>query len=233
MKVYIFFTEAYRFFIDDWFMPSFKHHNPSLTINVNEYPQICETALLNIDGLVEKMHYKIDTVIRGIEENMDDIIIYSDIDIQFFGDILPDIQKSLGDNDVVFQKGDRSICMGFLACHCNENTLTFFKKVKELITEKGMPIEFCTKQLMNLPPQLNDEKMDGPRKYKNSWIKWDYLPANRFINGKQVAASTAKGKFKSVPKETLMHHATYTTFKYKTKQLQYVKHQMEKYINIE
>jgi hypothetical protein len=228
MKVYIFFTESHRFFMDDWFLPSIKMYNPTLEIDIKEYEQKCETATLNTDGWIETMHFKIDTIIRGIEENMGSSIIHSDIDIQFFGDILPDITKGLEDKDVVFQKGGRTICMGFLACNCNDKTLAFFKIVKEEMTRLNKHDEFCAKQLLNLPAQLHDDKKEAARKYKNTWITWAYLPDNKFIGGKQVAESTAKGKFKPVPKGTVMHHATCTVFKYKTKQMDYVKTEMNK-----
>lgn len=231
MKVYIFFTESHRFFMDDWFLPSIKKYNPKLILDIKEYEQKCESATLNSAGWVETMHFKIDTIIRGIEENMGSVIIHSDIDIQFFGDILPDIEKTLESCDVVFQKGGRSICMGFLACKCTNETLAFFKKVKEEMARLNKHDEFCAKQLLNIPSDLHDDKMVAPKKYKNTWITWEYLPVDKFIGGKQVAESTAKGKFKPVPPGTLMHHATCTVFKYKTKQMEYVRDEMNKILN--
>lgn len=229
MKVYIFYTPSHRFFMDDWFMPSIKKFNPKLLVDVKEYKQTCDSATLNTAGWVETMHYKIDTIIRGVKENMGSTIIHSDIDIQFFGDVLPDIEKGLEENDVVFQKGGRTICMGFLACKCNEKTLSFFEKVKEEMIKQDKHDEFCAKQLLNLPPDLYDTKLHAPKKYKNSYIKWGYLPEKKFIGGKLIAESTAKGKFKPVPASTIMHHATCTVFKYKAKQLDYVRNYMSKH----
>ena len=230
MKVYIFFTESHKFLMDDWFLPSLKKYNAKLEVDITEYEQKCASATLNQDGWLETMHYKIDTIIKGIEENMGSAIIHSDIDIQFFGYVLQDIQNGLAENDVVFQKGGRTICMGFLACKCNDKTLAFFKKIKEEMTKQQKHDEFCAKHLLNLPHDLRDHKLTAPKKYQNSWVKWDYLPTERFIGGHEVATSTAKGQWKKVPEGTLMHHATCTTFQYKTKQLQYVKDEMEKII---
>ena len=227
MKVYIFTTPSHRFFYDRWFRPSLQTFNPTLEVDMTTYEQVCEDATLNTKGWLTTMHYKIDTILRGIQENMGSSMIHSDIDIQFFGDVLPDITKGLESNDIVFQKGGRTICMGFLACRCNQKTLTFFQTVKEQMIELEKHDEYCAKQLLNLPPEWYDTKGEAPRKYKNSYVTWDYLPMNRFVGGHQVAHSTAKSRFKPVSPDVLMHHATCTVFKYKPKQLEYVRDAMK------
>ena len=77
---------------------------------------------------------KVDLILQSIEENRDQIVIWYDIDIQFF-DLQPKmLLNQLGNHDIAFQReGHRvtDVNTGFIVCRCNRATAAFFKKVKD------------------------------------------------------------------------------------------------------
>ena len=115
MKVYIFFTKSHKILLDEWFLPSIKdEYNAEL--DITEFEQKCESGTLNTDGWLETMYYKIDTILKGINEHINkenNIFIHSDIDIQFFDNFIADCEELFKktDCDILFQRGGRSICM--------------------------------------------------------------------------------------------------------------------------
>lgn len=129
-------------------------------MHVKEYQQKCIEAKLNTDGWIETMYFKIDTIIRGISENINsdnNIFIHSDIDIQFFGDFVKECQKiKYTDDDILFQKGGRSICLGFMVIKANNKTKNFFEEIKKTMIYNKVYDEKAAKFLLNIPAKVKD-----------------------------------------------------------------------------
>ena len=226
MKIYSFYTDSHKVLLDNFFLPSLKkEYNYELIID--KYDQLCKTGKLNDKGWIDTMYFKIDTILKGINENKNNYFIHSDIDIQFFGNFVKDCEELIekSDCDILFQKGGRSICMGFFIAKSSDNLKKLFTDVKSEMKKQNKHDEKITKQLLNIPDQKEDVQLNFHELFKNNYnIKWNYLPKDKYINGKQVAISTADSKFLIPPTGTIMHHATNTTgLKNKIKQLNYVK----------
>jgi hypothetical protein len=229
MKVYIFFTKSHKILLDEWFLPSIKdEYNAEL--DITEFEQKCESGTLNTDGWLETMYYKIDTILKGINEHINkenNIFIHSDIDIQFFDNFIADCEELFKktDCDILFQRGGRSICMGFFICRANEKTKQFFTDIKIKMQQNKKHDEWNAKLLLNIPRGFVDRYYCPRRPFKNNYnIKWSYLPYKKYINGNLVAISTKNGQFKIPPPSTIMHHATCTLgIENKIKQLKYVR----------
>lgn len=228
MKIYSFYTDSHKVLLDDFFLPSIKkEYNCQLVID--KYDQLCETGKLNDKGWIETMYFKIDTILKGINDNKknNDYFIHSDIDIQFFGNFVKDCEELIKKSncDILFQKGGRSICMGFFIAKSSEKLKKLFVDVKNEMKKQKENDEQIIKKLLNIPRKTVDIKLNFPNEFKNKYnIKWNYLPENKYINGKKVAISTADNKFLIPPKDTIMHHATNTMgLENKIKQLNYVK----------
>jgi len=236
MKVYIFYTDSHKILLDDFFLPSIKNEY-NAELNITKFEQKCPSARLNSNGWIETMYFKVDTILKGINENINkqnNIFIHSDIDIQFFGNFIEDCKDifSQSNYDILFQKGGRSICMGFFICKANTKTKQFFTDIKYKMKQNLKNDEYNAKQLLNIPHRYNENNLDKPNLFENKYyIKWNYLPSKKYINGTHVAISTANGIFKEPPKTTIMHHATCTTgVENKIKQLNYVKNYFNKSI---
>lgn len=228
MKIYSFYTDSHKVLLNNYFLPSIKkEYNCQLVID--KFDQLCRSGKLSSEGWIDTMYFKIDTILKGINENLDNnnLFIHSDVDIQFFGNFVEDCIQLLKDSncDILFQKGGRSICMGFFIAKSSKKLKKLFNDVKNEMKKQNKHDEKITKQLLNIPEKTVDIKLNFPNEFKNIYnIKWNYLPENKYINGKQVAISTANSNFLIPPKNTIMHHATSTMgLENKIKQLNYVK----------
>ena len=81
------------------------------------------------------IHKKIEVLINAIKENGNGIIIWADIDTQFFRPCTGIIEQAIQGNDIVFQmwhKNSTEVNTGFMAIRCNEKTLAFFKAASKV-----------------------------------------------------------------------------------------------------
>ena len=79
MKLYSLYTNHHKVFKDDWFIPSLREE---FDLNIREY-QLDNKGEIGNKTFKKAMLLKVSTIIDAIKENDKDIIIYSDIDINF------------------------------------------------------------------------------------------------------------------------------------------------------
>lgn len=76
---------------------------------------------------------KVDLILQSLRDNAGSVIIWSDVDIQFYR-FTPEVAVSaLGDRDIAFQAAGvpaTDINSGFFICRCNDRVIDFFEKVK-------------------------------------------------------------------------------------------------------
>ena len=120
---------------------------------------------------------KVDLILQSLRENAGNVIIWSDVDIQFYR-LSPDrALAELGERDIAFQAANASssaINSGFFICRCNARVIAFFEEVKRrLQTEFAGEIE--ERVINKLLPSLNDRELSWcrlPRRFyarSNSW----------------------------------------------------------------
>ena len=161
MKLYCCFTLAHRILFDDYFLPS-----------VPKTFSVVPTSL-EIDGagdflsreFIQCIWQKIDLVLESITKNIGDVIVWSDIDIQFF-DLVPEtLLSQLGVSDIAFQReGHKTsdVNTGFFICRCNERTTAFFERVGDALRHNVTANEqYVVNQL--LKARVTD-------------LAWTYLP---------------------------------------------------------
>ncbi len=110
--------------------------------SVPEGFEVCST-ILGIDGpgdylsdeFLRCIRAKLDLVIRSVEENLGDIIVWCDVDIRFF-DLSPSALAAELESsacDVLFQRESPrmdDVNTGFFVCRCTTAVLEFFKTVR-------------------------------------------------------------------------------------------------------
>lgn len=81
--------------------------------------------------------YKTEMIIEAIKNNMDEVIVISDIDIIFYKPIIPIINTCIENKEIVFQKEKEHkwANIGFMAILCNQNTFNFWSEVLKIINE--------------------------------------------------------------------------------------------------
>lgn len=229
MKLYTFFTESHASFLCDYFIPSLRDN---FELHIDKKEQLSKSGVYMENGWIDTMYFKVDTILKGIEENIDheELFIHSDIDIQFFGPVEDAIVKASKNQDMVFQKGARSINNGFFVCRANAKNLQFWQDVKSFMKKHSVHDEKASKTLLGIPLELHDDTNSAYKQYNNSYsIKWNYFPVDRFVGGQYCVESFESQKLVCPPSTTLMHHATSTVgFKGKVRQLEYVKQCLNK-----
>ena len=224
MKLYTFYTDTHIKFLCDYFLPSLEDN---FELIIDKKNQLSKSGTYMENGWIETMFFKVDTIIKGITENINNqsLFIHSDIDIQFFGPVEEEIVRCANDCDIVFQKGARSINNGFFACRANQKNLRFWRDVKAFMEENNVHDEKSSKTLLGLPLDYYDDSNTAFKKFENKYgINWRYLPVDKFVGGQYCIESFESQKLIPPPVTTLMHHATSTVgFEGKIRQLEHVK----------
>lgn len=151
MKLYTFYNER--------FLPLKKIFSKSLKDDFEvEYVLFdSQVAKAEAGGGLNVWIYKTKYIIKVIEENYGEKIVFSDIDIQFFKKTESIIQDSLDEFDMVFQ-GSKNFLranIGFMAINCNETTLNFWNDVLKRVEEEKVWDEDIVNSLLSSDENLN------------------------------------------------------------------------------
>ncbi len=210
-----FLTPSHEVFLNEWLLPSIQD---DFEIIIGRAPQECPTASFMKFGWTKTTKKKVLHVIDTIKNNMGRIMIFADVDIQFFGSIEAIIKEMLETNDFVIQKNDPKggLCTGFFALYCNEKNLRLWKRTYEyMLTNNRKSDQTSFNHILK-------EKF-------NNKITWSYLPTSLFIGGGTFRSeSWTPGDFLEVPPTILMHHANYSKgIENKLAQLEHVRDYIE------
>lgn len=86
-------------------------------------------------GGINTWVFKTEKIIELIEKHNGEIIIFSDIDIQFFKSTEPVVRKLMFKHDIAFQREKcfKNVNIGFMAFRCNDQVKDFWNKVLEKV----------------------------------------------------------------------------------------------------
>lgn len=211
IPLYVIFTPSHKILFEKYFQPSLQDN---FDLHIKKIPQECPSAEFMSENWTKTTIKKVIYIIEAIKENRGNIIIYADVDIQFFGPIEKDIRRLMKKKDFLIQKDDPKgrVCSGFFVMRANKKTLALWEDVLTI-----MQNDHTVSDQTALNRCLN--------KKKNPYaICWDYLPNRYFGGGTLTGRSWRPGRKIYVPKNAKMHHANWTKgIKNKIKQLLYVK----------
>ncbi len=186
MKLYAFYTEEGVIF-RDIFVNSLKD---SWEINLTDWGRVGGNVQnAGSTEFAKLMRRKIELIIKAIKKEMGNIIIWSDVDIQFFGVCTPAIEKAMANNDMVFQAEHwpkKEVNTGFIVIRCNTKTLTFFETVLKMNLET---MQYYEQSAVN--KLLHENTVS---------LFWDILPQQFW----------AKSHGGPPPRDILLHHANAT-----------------------
>jgi hypothetical protein len=120
---------------------------------------------------------KVELILQSLHEHADSVIIWADVDIQFYR-LTPDIAMAeLGDRDIAFQAAGvpaNEINSGFFICRCNDRVIKFFEKVRHgLANEYAGELEEVV--INKLLPTLSDRELSWcqlPRRFYARSNRW-------------------------------------------------------------
>ncbi len=231
MKIYCYYTAAYEELVRDWFLPSLKDN---FEVILNKETTRTKSVRYKEEGWYDITREKTDLIIQAIRDNLNDVIVFSDPDIQFFLKTEEYVQKLSKNHDLVFQSGspDGELCTGFFALRCNRKTLRLWQDVRDRIGfEKGSDQDCLNSLLLTNRNFLVVKWLYQLMGYYFSkyglnpyGIRWEYFPIEFFSGGSLTGKLWSHGMPLELPENIIMHHANWTNgLSNKIAQLEYVK----------
>ena len=165
MKVLTMYSESHKPLLQ-YFLKTFPFESGIELIikffDSKEQNSVCFTPIWK-QAMMAKLDYIIEQLLM-LKNN--DILLYSDIDVQFFNNIKADIETRLLQDgvNVLFMYDNPSLCMGFFACKVNEMTLQFFKNIRKVVTRFTSDQSACNKT------------------FAQNYIDFNFLPPERYYN---------------------------------------------------
>ena len=213
MKIYTCYTESHKILLEKYFLPSAEKFN--LEIVIKKFDQDCPSAEYKHDGWLKTMTNKAEYFQQACNENIDQYFLYTDCDVQFFGDPSSTVEEELDGYDIAFQDdvhphvGRNTYCAGVVACRGSKSVSDLWDIIiKSLYTAKN-----------------NYDDQDTLNNLINDSVKHKLL-SHKFYT---VAQTTKKlwnnddTEFQ-IPNDILVHHANWTHgVKNKIKLLELVK----------
>ncbi len=169
-----------------------EHFSKSITdLDIVEYngEQECETGSYYQEGWKKTTMKKVDVFIKACTENQNDIFVFSDVDIQFFGDLKDTLIEELGDYDIAIQNDYLGgMCSGFFVCRGNQRTLKMFQSMKDNESHYHEDQHALNMNLGLVNYKPLSERFWTFGMYRTQW----------------------KGQNFDIPENILMHHANWT-----------------------
>jgi hypothetical protein len=185
LPLYVVITPSHRVLFDDFFLPSLDQEQ--FELQSLELDQSGAGEFL-ADDFKRCILFKVEQIIASISRHAGQVIVWSDIDIQFFGMKSADIMAPFQDTALQFAaqrltKRADEVCGGFYAIRCCRETLDFFVAVREATLHQTHGNEQDAINLLLQPPAALHWQLLGPRFYARSHGAW-------------------------LPPDLVMHHAT-------------------------
>jgi hypothetical protein len=196
-KLLTFLSDSHQELYDLFFYPSYKKYlDQDFELIVEKIDQLCPNGNFGDSGFDITMLKKIELISKHIDINSNDILLFADIDIQFFQAI--DLSFITQSYDIYFQQDyfDNYICAGLFIAKQNINTSKFFNSVFHELKSK-------------INGKIDDQTIINKIKHE---IKYRLLPSDEYWT---VANSTKGSQWNpgvdfDVPKNIIAHHANWT-----------------------
>ena len=173
------YSDSHRCFLDNFFLKTFPFET-NVSLILERVPQKCSTGSLFSDGWRNQMIEKQKFINKSLETFfMNEILVFSDVDIAFYGDVKDDLIDCLGKNDIAFMKDHNSDefgrCGGFFILKSNDKVRRLFNTVLNRllsIDERAAPTFNTSEQ-----QTINSVLSSMPE------VKWGYLPERYYTHG--------------------------------------------------
>lgn len=124
MNLYTIHSESHREMALNYLLPSIPDSIQCYSRYVAH--QHCESGSFYNNGWTDACYEKV-VFFRDIcLKEMGNIFIFSDADVQLFGDPTEQLLLELGHNDIACQDDINQFCSGFFVCRANDKTLAMF-----------------------------------------------------------------------------------------------------------
>ena len=212
IKAYTLFTDSHKKFLTDYFLPTFPFRS-EIELTILHRQQHCKTATFETLGWKDTMKDKAECFYENIKKcNDDEIFMFIDPDIQFFGDFYNDIVERIKNVDILWQNDViGGVNTGFFAVRNNSKTRSFFKTLLGNLESDNFSQEQVLAYYILREYGANDSIN----------VKWEFLPDEYWTYGHiaatfNKAGTGLKGSWTEdtedfeIPDNMIIHHANWT-----------------------
>jgi hypothetical protein len=190
MKLICTYSPSHEGLLYEWFLPSLQD---DYEVQSHRSDIRGQGDFLSRDW-TEGVLFKANMIVEAIRQNWDDIFVYSDVDVQFFGKTRPAILQALGDRDIVCQLDAPcgTLCTGFIGIRANRHTLELWQRVLGAIREDRRDQLAFNRIVRELPE-----------------LRFGYLPLSFFGTGTFSGREWLPGTPFYIPLSPRMFHANW------------------------
>lgn len=132
LRMHVSYTESHREMLEEYFLPSVPSSLETIT---TRFEQECPSGEYQTDGWVRAVSRKLEVILAAIDDGArrgDEFFLFSDCDIQFFGDIAADLTRRMRGLDFL-AIDDGEYCTGFMAIRCDDRARFMWRAVAEAL----------------------------------------------------------------------------------------------------
>jgi hypothetical protein len=125
MKLLTVYSPSHRVLFDGFFLPSVQRYGIGMELEA----LVCDQHGLGdyyTAGWNRAMQDKISAIVLAMTGMDGRTILYSDVDVQWFGEIVPGIEAALTGHDLAAMRDGDAVCAGFLAIRVSPTTRDLF-----------------------------------------------------------------------------------------------------------
>ena len=186
MKLFCCFTPAHEVLYREYFRPTVP---AGFTVEAIRMEISGAGDFLSAEFL-RCISQKVDLILQSILDHPGEVILWSDIDIQFFGVRPEDLLTQLSTHAIAVQREGHRIAQvntGFFVCRCDEPARRFFEQIKEGLQQNPATNEQTVANILLASPQTAS-------------LAWTYLPFTYY----------ARTHGWPPPRDLVMYHANET-----------------------
>lgn len=209
MKIYTLYSQSHKELFNDWFYPSLKQTNSDLRLIHKMSEQFCSSGNYMEVGWKETMVEKDNYIIQSLNEaKKDEILIHSDVDVQFFKNIKENLKFNIFDEFDILCQADspNTACFGFMIMKNSDNLKNMFQNIVEIIKQtNNQSVHYVNDQsVMN--------KIHNHFNIKIKLLDYRYF-SNWMTNNLQISKSLYENfnprDQNNIPSDLILHHANY------------------------
>jgi len=197
MIIYTHYSDSHEDLYKNYFKDSLRkiYTKDEVKIRAAKHRQTTKDGTFMEEGWLDSMDFKLQVILKAIEENWNDYFIFADTDIVFYKEFIDDLLMEIKGFDIACQNDCESLCAGFFIARGNERVKNLFLKIRE-----------------NYRNMVNDQV--ALNKFKNIinyklLDKEEYYTIGNFfdnVNGTHIWDGVTKIK---PPQDMRIHHANY------------------------
>lgn len=217
MKLYACYTPSHLPLVNQHFLLSLppelggarsSHMFSNKKAILRELPQRSQSGAFESPGFQATCLDKVDFIIEALKTETEPFL-FSDVDVRFYGPVVDDLTKLLGDADMAFQwDGESGLeCSGFMVLRPCGAVLSFWNFVRQRMVDHSMMDQDAVHSVLG--PHDQERFSKATQMWFSASAKWRILPERYWTFGRNDKHWTP-GMPVNPPADLLVHHANWT-----------------------